>query len=93
MNYMQAMIITGNGNTEISENWYLYVKRRLERLGIKVIAKTMPDPYLARKEYWLPFIEMNLEGKDEETILIGHSSGAVAILKYLEKHKIAGKYL
>lgn len=83
---MKAMIIPGNGNTDISENWFPYVKTELEKLGIEVIAENMPDPDLARKEYWFPFIEGKI-GEDEDVILIGHSSGAVAIMRYLEDHK------
>ncbi len=83
------MIIPGNGNTDISENWFPYVKKELEEVGIKVIAENMPDPDFARKRYWLPFIEKKLKS-EEDVILIGHSSGAVAILKYLETHKVRG---
>ncbi|MCA9371345.1 alpha/beta hydrolase [Candidatus Woesebacteria bacterium] len=82
---MKAIIIPGNGNTPISDNWFPYVKRRLLARGLEVIAEDMPDPELARKSYWLPFIEKKL--KTEEAILIGHSSGAVAIMRYLEEHK------
>ncbi|MCH7568107.1 MAG: alpha/beta hydrolase [Nanoarchaeota archaeon] len=89
---MKAMIIPGNGNTDISENWFPYVKEELEKIGINVIAENMPDPDLARKEYWLSFIEKKL-GRDEEAILVGHSSGTVAILRYLETHKIKGAIL
>lgn len=86
------MIIPGNGNTYINENWYPYVKEKLEKLGVKVVAENMPDPDLARKEYWIPFIEEKLEG-DEDSVLIGHSSGAAAILSYLENHKLKGAVL
>ncbi len=86
------MIIPGNGNADISQFWYPFLKNELEKLGIEVIAKNMPDPDLARKEFWLPFIEKQTNG-DEQTILIGHSSGAVAILRYLEAHKIEGAVL
>lgn len=89
---MNAMIIPGNGNTDISENWFPYVKERLTELGIKVIAKNMPDPTLARKEFWIPFIEENL-GQDQDVILIGHSSGAVASLRYMELHRVLGAVL
>ena len=86
---MKVMIIPGNGNTDVSENWFPYVKEKLEGLGIEVIAKNMPDAKLARRKYWIPFIEENLCG-GKDSILIGHSSGAVAILRYLENHKIFG---
>ncbi len=86
---MKAMIIPGNGNADMSEIWYPYAKIELEKLGIKVIAKNMPDADLARKEFWLPFIETQV-GEGDDVILIGHSSGAVAIMRYLETHKILG---
>lgn len=82
---MKAIIIPGNGNTDITENWFPYVKNHLQKLGIDVVAENMPDPDLARKEYWIPFIKEKLA--TEDSILVGHSSGAVAILRYLEEHK------
>ena len=84
--HMKAIILPGNNNTPITSNWYLYVKKELEKLGFEVVAENMPDPDLARKKYWIPFIEKHAD--DEDTILIGHSSGATAILRYLENHKI-----
>jgi len=82
---MKAMIVPGNGITYITDNWFQNVKNGLEKLGLDVIAENMPDPDLARKKYWLPFIKDKLSTKN--SILIGHSSGAVAILRYLEKNK------
>jgi predicted alpha/beta hydrolase family esterase len=82
---MKVIIIPGNYNTDIKENWFQDVKKGLEQLGLDVIAENMPDPDLARKQYWLPFIKDKLSS--ENSILIGHSSGAVAILRYLEENK------
>jgi len=82
---MKAIIIPGNGNTDITENWFQNVKNELQKLGLEVVAENMPDPALARKKYWLPFIKEKLSTDD--SILIGHSSGAVAILRYLEGNK------
>lgn len=81
------MIIPGNENTDISENWFPYVKKGLEKLDVKVIAKNMPDPDIAREKYWLPFIEKEV-GWGDDVILMGHSSGAVAIMRYLENHSV-----
>lgn len=89
---MKAMIIPGNGNTEIRSNWYMNVKQKLENLGIEVVATNMPDPDLARRSVWIPFIEKQMN-KTGNSILIGHSSGAVAIMRYLEDHKAAGAVL
>ncbi len=89
---MKAIIIPGNCNTDISQFWYPSLKKFLEENNIEVIAENMPDPDLARKEYWLPSIEEKTNG-DKNTILIGHSSGAVAIMRYLETHEIEGAVL
>lgn len=83
------IILPGNGNTPIDSNWYQYVKKALESKGYEVKAENMPDPELARKEFWLPFIENELSA-NENTIGIGHSSGAVALLRYAETHKMKG---
>ena len=82
---MKAIILPGNGNSYITDIWYQNVKKNLEKLGLNVTAENMPDPDLARKKYWIPFIEEKLS--TEDSILIGHSSGALAVLKYLENHK------
>jgi predicted alpha/beta hydrolase family esterase len=83
---MKVMIIPGNDNTLITSNWYPYVKDELEKLGLEVIAENMPDPKFARKEIWIPFIKEKLGG-EKNSILIGHSSGATAALRYLEDNK------
>uniref|UniRef100_A0A673KRM1 Retinoblastoma binding protein 9 n=1 Tax=Sinocyclocheilus rhinocerous TaxID=307959 RepID=A0A673KRM1_9TELE len=41
--------------------------------------KNMPDPVTARESIWLPFMEKELKC-DEETAIIGHSSGAAAAM-------------
>lgn len=87
----KAIFIPGNGGGSITSNWFPYVKEQIEKQGVTVIAQDFPDPLLARKEYWLPFIEKL--GADEKTILIGHSSGAVAAMRYAETHQILGSVL
>src|SRR3989338_281252 len=87
---MHIMLIPGNQNADVnSEIWYPWITKQLKSLGLTVIAKNMPDADLARKEYWLPFIEKEL-GSDKDSILIGHSSGAVAALRFAEAHKLGG---
>eukprot|EP00475_Leptophrys_vorax_P022421 TRINITY_DN30562_c0_g1_i1.p1 TRINITY_DN30562_c0_g1~~TRINITY_DN30562_c0_g1_i1.p1 ORF type:complete len:147 (-),score=45.50 TRINITY_DN30562_c0_g1_i1:152-592(-) len=46
----------------------------------------------ARKKIWLGFIE-NTFKCDESCVLIGHSSGAEAAMRYAETHKIKGMVL
>jgi predicted alpha/beta hydrolase family esterase len=52
----------------------------------------MPDPVEARSSIWLPYIQ-DVLNVDENTILVGHSSGAVAAMRYAETHKLGGSVL
>lgn len=67
------------------------MERDLHALGLEVINRTFPDNVRARASIWLPFLEELGAGAD--TILIGHSSGAVAALRYAETHRVLGSVL
>ena len=88
---IRVILIHGNSGRWPKENWLPPVARELKKLGLTVVFRRFPDPVLARAKYWLPFITKL--GADENTILIGHSSGAVAAMRYAEKHKILGSIL
>ncbi|MCX6987920.1 MAG: alpha/beta hydrolase, partial [Chlamydiae bacterium] len=88
---IRAILIHGNGNSKPTDNWLPYLKRELEKIGIKVEAPQFPDTELARSSYWLPFLE-KLKA-DENTIIVGHSSGAIAAMRYAETHRILGSAL
>ncbi len=88
----KIILIHGNDTMRWSYAWLPWVKQELEKLGHEVIGETFPDSILARKEYWLKFLKERL-GADENTILIGHSSGAVAAMRYAECNKILGSIL
>lgn len=88
---MKAILIPGNGGGTPQDSWFPYLEQELPKLGIEVINQQFPDSQLARKEYWLPFIKEL--GADENTILIGHSSGALAAMRYAETNKILGSVL
>lgn len=91
MSKIKAIIIPGNGDDNPEDKWFPYVKNELEKIGIAVENNKYPDPMLARQEYWLPFIKE--QGADENTILIGHSSGAIAAMRFAEENKILGSVL
>ena len=92
MSKIKIILIHGNGGATINNFWYSYVKNAFEQRGLKVVARTFPDNVLARSSSWLPFLEHELKA-DEHSILIGHSSGALAAMKYAENHKILGSVL
>ncbi|MBS4168350.1 alpha/beta hydrolase [Parachlamydia sp. AcF125] len=89
---LKTILIHGNGGGQATDIWLPYVKKNMEHLGVAVIAKTFPDNFLARSEYWLPFLKKDLRA-DANTILIGHSSGAVCAMRYAEKYPIFGSVL
>ena len=88
---LKAMLIHGNGGCTAADFWLPSVERELTALGLAVVNRTFPDNVKARSTLWLPFIESL--GADEQTILIGHSSGAVAALRYAETHRLLGSAL
>lgn len=63
--------------------WYPYAKHQLERRGFKVEVPFFIDP-LPLLSKWLDKIRKTIGEPDENTFLIGHSLGSVAVLKYLQ---------
>ncbi len=88
----KVIFIPGNGGGSPRDNWFPYLKQKLEQENIQVIAEEFPDNELARESFWVPFI-INELGADEDTILVGHSSGALAAMRIAEQHKIHGSVL
>lgn len=88
---IKAIMIHGNGGGKPTDNWFPYLKSELLKTGIQVVAPEFPDNILARESYWIPFLK-ELKA-DQNTILIGHSSGAVAALRFAEQNKILGSVL
>jgi uncharacterized protein len=87
----KAILIHGNGGCTAADIWLPSVERELTALGLDVINQTFPDNVKARAIHWLPHLEAL--GADENTILIGHSSGAVAAMRYAETHRLLGSIL
>ncbi len=87
----QAIIIHGKGSGNPNSGWYQHVAKELTKLGIDAIYEAFPEPNTARERDWLPFIAEL--GADENTILIGHSTGAVAAMRYAEENEILGSVL
>ena len=91
-NKVKIIFLHGNGNSTPNDNWIPYAKEALEKLGFTVIARQMPDTPLARAKYWLPFLKNDLRA-DENSILVGHSSGALAAMRFAQQNKIVGSVL
>lgn len=91
-NLIKIVIIHGNGGSTQNTCWIPWLKAGLEKQGLAVVTPTMPDNFYARASAWLPYMEKEI-WCNEKTIIIGHSSGAVAAMRYAENHKILGSVL
>ncbi len=87
----KVIFVPGNGGGRTDDNFFPYLKKGLEQLGCQVVVSEFPDPKLARRSYWISFLKSL--GANENTILIGHSSGALAAMRYAEDHQILGSVL
>lgn len=85
------VIIPGNGAGDVTmANWYGWAKRKLNAIeNVKCDLRNMPDPITARESVWIPFMRDKMNCGDE-TIIIGHSSGAEAAMRFAERYKVKG---
>lgn len=88
----KVVIIHGNGGCTHKIHWYPWLKAELEKQDIKVLAPTMPDNVEAKASVWLPYMRDVLLC-DKNTIIVGHSLGAVAAMRYAENYKLFGSVL
>jgi uncharacterized protein len=89
---MKIIFIPGNGGGSPQDNWFPYLRKELEKLKVEVIASEFPDNVVARESSWIPFLKDNLRA-DEQSILVGHSSGAIAAMRLAETNKLLGSVL
>lgn len=81
-----ALLIHGAyGNPK--ENWMPWLKEELEQFDYEVIAPTFPTPENQNLGSWLDVLKPRLAKLDNESVLVGHSIGAVFMLSILEKLK------
>ena len=97
MSFARICIVPGNGCPPggiRQSNWYGWMERQLvaSKLFSEVILRDMPDPYGAKEEEWLPFLLTEC-AVDAHTIIIGHSSGAEAAMRLLERQPLLGVVL
>ena len=79
---MKVVIVPGNGGGDINVScWYPWVKKKLDEASVECVMRNMPDPFVARESIWLPFMEKDLVC-DSTTVIVGHSSGAEAAMRY-----------
>ncbi|KAF9943251.1 putative hydrolase rbbp9 [Mortierella alpina] len=99
----RVILIPGNGNDNAeSSMWYPSAISSLTEAKDPAtgqllfpaggVLRTFPDPYAAHEEIWIRFMEDDIE-IGERDVVIGHSTGAAAIMRYVESRKVKGVVL
>jgi predicted alpha/beta hydrolase family esterase len=73
------------------EAWLPWLKRELVKRGYRVKLPAMPTPNRPSRLGWIRFIAKLVGEPDSETVMIGHSLGCQAVIRYLETLGAAGK--
>lgn len=78
-----ALILHGTYGTP-NKNWFQWLKKELEKLGYEVLIPQLPKSDKPNIKRYNKFLLSKDFDFNNDTIIIGHSSGAVAILGLLE---------
>lgn len=85
---MKVILIPGMGCTPIAKsNWYSWFTEQVnKRENLTCTLDKFPDPYKCRESIWMPHVRDKLmQGEEpENTIIVGHSSGAACAMRLLE---------
>ncbi|MFD5750742.1 RBBP9/YdeN family alpha/beta hydrolase [Streptomyces sp. NPDC127033] len=84
---MSTIVVSHAYNTDERSVWYPYLRDQLQLRGHTVDVPNLPDAHAPGLEQWqTAFAERALAAPAEETVLVGHSIGAVNILRFLERY-------
>lgn len=78
---MKIILIHGLGATP-EMHWFPWLKKELAAQGFEVDALSMPDPLAPVPERWVETLSQAVMNP-AETVLVGHSLGCAAVLRYL----------
>jgi len=79
----------GNGK----ENWFPWLKEKLEKNNYNVIVPVFPTPEGQSLESWKKIFEKYKKYVNEDTEYVGHSAGCLLIMKLMENIKAKNIYL
>ena len=83
---MRVVVIPGMGCTPTAtSNWYGWFQAEMQRRSHECVLRDFPDPYGCKESVWVPFV-LNDIGVDDDTVIVGHSSGAACAMRLLEQN-------
>jgi predicted alpha/beta hydrolase family esterase len=81
---MKFILLHGTGSNS-KQNWFPWLKAELEGQGHNVWVPDLPEAQIPNPTLWTPYILENCPfAIDDQTVVIGHSAGAVEILHLLQ---------
>lgn len=80
---MRVLILHGWENSSRG-NWFPWLKKELESRGIAAYCPDLPNSGFPEQKKWLETIRAAVKILDNSLVIVGHSLGAVAILRLLE---------
>ncbi|MFH1750643.1 MAG: alpha/beta fold hydrolase [Candidatus Micrarchaeota archaeon] len=80
----KRVIIIHGWNGRPQGGWKPWLKKKLEGKGFEVYVPAMPNPSMPNMGEWVDRIIREIGRPDKDCILVGHSLGCIAILRYLE---------
>jgi hypothetical protein len=79
-----VLIVHGVGGYP-EENWFPWLKKRLEMLGYNVLVPQFPTPENQKLNSWLKVLDRYENQMGKNPVVIGHSLGVPFLLNVLEK--------
>jgi predicted alpha/beta hydrolase family esterase len=83
----KAFIFHGTGAGKY-DHWFPEIASKLEENGVKVCRPEFPTPENQSLKNWLKVLDEQEMNIDQDTVLIGHSTGAVFILDILDERDL-----
>ena len=81
---MANVLIVHGSYGHPKENWFPWLKSKLEDLGCNVFVPKFPTPKNQKLDAWLDVLKEYEPYLDKNSILVGHSMGCALILRKLE---------
>ncbi|MBI1999578.1 MAG: alpha/beta hydrolase [Parcubacteria group bacterium] len=78
------VIIVHGLHSHPADCWFPWLKQALEERGFAAQVPRMPTPNAPEMKKWVATITKAIGMPNEYTILVGHSLGVIALLRYLE---------
>ncbi|MFA6888235.1 MAG: alpha/beta hydrolase [Candidatus Woesearchaeota archaeon] len=90
---MTTVFIIHGCNNSPKDNWFLWLKLKLENKGYTVFVPQFPIYHNQKPEQWMRTLKTYEKHITPDSIFIGHSLGATFLLHILEKYHIHTAYI